>query len=423
MPLLGLRTVFTPTLLACYGITAAVHLASIVLNTLLPFHVVDLGGTKTQVGLLFSVMTIVSMFLRPTVGGWVDRFGARPVIAPGIAALALTSLALQLATTPVAIIVLMVGLGIANGLITTPASVLTALSTPAAHRGEALGTYYLAGSLGIAVGPPLAFGLRALGGMRLALAVVVAFAVLLAVIVARLPANVAGPAAADQPLGARGVLRARALHDRSQLGVRVPAALCRRPGTDGGPRVVLRHLSRVADHVARAAARRVGPPRTPARERVRDVGAGGRLPAARAAAHAALAGARRPRPGQRQRAALSHARRAGRRARARSRARAGVGHPVGGMGPRRRRGLGADRCRRRPRLVRRGLRGRRGVLGARRRRAGPDGRAPADGRAGAGRLGHHPAAIGLEHLAGQVAARLGGLDDVAYCALFLADEA
>src|SRR2546426_6727551 len=199
MPLLGSRTVFTPTLLACYGITAAVHVASIVLNTLLPFHVVDLGGTKTQVGLLFSVMTIVSMFLRPTVGGWVDRFGARPVIAPGIAALALTSLALQLATTPVAIIVLMVGLGIANGLITTPASVLTALSSPAAHRGEALGTYYLAGSLGIAVGPPLAFGLRALGGMRLALAVVVAFAVLLAVIVARLPANVAGPAAAGPP--------------------------------------------------------------------------------------------------------------------------------------------------------------------------------------------------------------------------------
>src|SRR3989442_1610684 len=191
MPLLGSRTVFTPTLLACYGITAAVHVASIVLNTLLPFHVVDLGGTKTQVGLLFSVMTIVSMFLRPTVGSWVDRFGARPVIAPGIAALALTSLALQLATTPVAIIVLMVGLGIANGLITTPASVLTALSSPAAHRGEALGTYYLAGSLGIAVGPPLAFGLRALGGLRLALAVVVAFAVLLAGIVARLPATVA----------------------------------------------------------------------------------------------------------------------------------------------------------------------------------------------------------------------------------------
>src|ERR671935_2360577 len=191
--LLGSRAVLTPTLLACYAITAAVHVASIVLNTLLPLHVADLGGTKTQVGLLFSVMTVVSMVLRPTVGGWVDRFGARPVIAPGIAALALTALLLQLAMTPLAIIVLMIGLGVANGLISTPASVLTALSSPAARRGEALGTYYLASSLGIAIGPPLAFGLRAVGGMRLAFAAVAAVAGLPAPIVAPLAPSGAGP--------------------------------------------------------------------------------------------------------------------------------------------------------------------------------------------------------------------------------------
>src|SRR5207237_985322 len=162
----------------------------------------DLGGTKTQVGLLFSVMTIVSMFLRPTVGGWVDRFGARPVIVPGIAALALTSLALQLATTPVAIIVLLVGLGFANGLLTTPA----------------------------------------------------------------------------------GVVRRPALHRRPQVGVRVRAALCGGAGSDGGPRLVLRRLSGVADPVARAAARRVGPPGTPAREPVCHVGGRARLLDHRAAA-------------------------------------------------------------------------------------------------------------------------------------------
>jgi MFS family permease len=217
MSLLGSRAVFTPTLLACYAITAAVHVASILLNTLLPFHVVDLGGTKTQVGLLFSVMTIVSMFLRPTVGGWVDRFGARTVIAPGVVALALTTLALQLAPTPVAVIVLMVGLGIAYGLITTSASVLAALSSPAVHRGEAMGTYYLAGSLGIAVGPPLAFALRAVGGMRLAFAIVTLFALLLAVIVARLPSSVAGPATA-------GARRPR-LISRSAVGVSIALVL------------------------------------------------------------------------------------------------------------------------------------------------------------------------------------------------------
>ena len=211
MPLLGSRAIFTPTLLACYAITAALHIGSIVLNTLLPFHVVDLGGTKTQVGLMFSVMTIVSMFLRPTVGGWVDRYGARPVIAPGIAALAVTTLALQLASTPVAIIVLMIGIGVANGLITTPASIVAALTSPTAHRGEALGTYYLASSLGIALGPPLAFGLRAVGGVRLAFVVVTVFAGLLALIVARLPSSAAGPAALAP--------RRRSFISRSALGV------------------------------------------------------------------------------------------------------------------------------------------------------------------------------------------------------------
>lgn len=184
-----------PTLLACYATTAVIHVASVVLSTLLPFHVVALGGTRTQVGLLFSVMTVVSMVLRPTVGGWVDRFGVRPVLVPGVAALALTSLALQLTGTPVAIIALMSGMGIANGLISTPASVCTARESPPAHRGEALGTYYLASSLGIALGPPLAFGLRAVGGMRLAFAFVTLMAALLAGLAARFAARAADPAA------------------------------------------------------------------------------------------------------------------------------------------------------------------------------------------------------------------------------------
>src|SRR5205823_2587073 len=115
----------------------------------------------------------------------------------------------------------------------------------------------------------------------------------------------AAPAAADQPLGAAGVVRARALHHRSQLGVRVPATLRGGAGSDGGPRLVLRRLSRVADPLARAAARRVGPPGTPAREPVCHVGGRARLRDHRAAADAAVADTRRPRAGERQRPALS----------------------------------------------------------------------------------------------------------------------
>jgi MFS family permease len=165
---------FTRLLVACYAITAAVHLASIVLNTLLPFHVVSLGGSVTQVGLLFSMMTIVSMFLRPLAGSWIDAFGARSALLPGVMALVVTSVALHLARTPVAVIALMVGLGVANGLISTTTSILAARHSPAANRGEVLGIYYLAGSLAIAVAPPLGFGLLKLGGMPLAFVVVTA---------------------------------------------------------------------------------------------------------------------------------------------------------------------------------------------------------------------------------------------------------
>jgi MFS family permease len=189
--------VFTRTLVACYAITATVHLASIVLSTLLPFHLTALGGSKTQVGLLFSVMTVVSMFLRPAVGGWIDAVGVRPVLLPGVVALAVTSVALQLATTPTAVLALMVGLGVGNGLISTTASVLAAVSGSASHRGEVLGVYYLASSLAVAVAPPLAFGLLRLGGMPLGLAVVTALTAVIAGLVWRVPptATVTGSSA------------------------------------------------------------------------------------------------------------------------------------------------------------------------------------------------------------------------------------
>lgn len=183
----------TRTLLWAYFITGVLHLGSIMLNTLLPFHVVDLGGTKTQVGLLFSVTTIVSMFLRPLGGGWADRFGVRRVIAPGIVAFAATSLLLNLATTPAMVIALMAGVGLANALVAMSASLLVARNTSPERRGTALGTYYLASSLGIALAPPVAFGLQRLGGMRLAFAAATALAVVLVILVASLPATATAP--------------------------------------------------------------------------------------------------------------------------------------------------------------------------------------------------------------------------------------
>src|SRR5438552_3131981 len=222
-------SVLTPTLLACYAMSGVIHLASISLNTLLPFHVVALGGSRTQVGLLFSATTVVSMALRPAVGGWVDRFGARWVILPGIAVLAVASLALHVPVTPEAVIAVMVGTGIGNGLVSMTASVLTVRATGVAHRGEALSLYYLASSLAIAVAPPMAFGLRGLGGMPLAFAAVTVFAVVLFALALSIPVSVTAPAlgalVGDRaPEGERG-LALGTLSGAWDLGIVVGSAL------------------------------------------------------------------------------------------------------------------------------------------------------------------------------------------------------
>lgn len=171
------RAILSRALLACFGITAALHVGTVLLQTLLPLHVTALGATKTQVGLLFSVTTLVGMVLRPAVGGWVDRYGARRVIGPGAALLFATSLAFHAAGTPGAVIALMTGIGVGASLVSTPASVHVAVASPAAHRGEALGIYYLFSSLPIAVASPLALALFQTGGARLGFAVVSAMAV------------------------------------------------------------------------------------------------------------------------------------------------------------------------------------------------------------------------------------------------------
>ena len=113
----GGRALYTRALLGSLAITIAIHVAAYMLNAVLPFRATALGATGTQVGLLFSVTAGVAMFLRPVVGGWVDRYGVRAVLVPGVAVLALTSLGFHAAGTPGALILLMAGIGLANGLI------------------------------------------------------------------------------------------------------------------------------------------------------------------------------------------------------------------------------------------------------------------------------------------------------------------
>lgn len=171
---------YTRPLVAALAITIAIHVATYLLQAVLPFHATALGATGTQVGFLFSMNAGVAMFLRPAVGGWVDRYGVRVVLVPGVLVLALTSLAFQVAETPVVLIALMAGIGLSNGLISTAAGVLASQATVPARRGEALGVYYVATSLAVTMAAPGGIGLYRWGGIRPAYVLVTGLAVAIA---------------------------------------------------------------------------------------------------------------------------------------------------------------------------------------------------------------------------------------------------
>jgi MFS family permease len=179
----------------CVVLTALVHVITYLLNTQLPLHVVALGGSHAQIGWLFAVATGVAMVLRPQVGGWTDRYGGRAVMLPGAGILIVTVLALNLAVTPLAFIGLMAGLGVANALISTTGSIVVAGESPADRRGESLALYYVASSVGVALGPALGFAVAEIGGIALNLAVVTGLAVVVAALVAWLRTEPGDPAA------------------------------------------------------------------------------------------------------------------------------------------------------------------------------------------------------------------------------------
>jgi MFS family permease len=186
------------TLLFCVVITLVLHVVTYLLNTQLPLQILALGGRHAQIGWLFAATTGVAMILRPQVGGWTDRFGGRAVMLPGAITLVATMLAFFLVTTPGGLIALMVGLGIANALLSTTGSIVVANASAPERRGEALSMYYVASSAGVATGPAAGFALAAVGGITLNLAVGTALSVvvLLFVLALRTPAGkgaVAGP--------------------------------------------------------------------------------------------------------------------------------------------------------------------------------------------------------------------------------------
>lgn len=211
----------TAVLLRGMAINGLVHGVSYLLNTLLPVHLAALGASPVQIAALFTVTTLAALPVRPLVGSWIDRRGLRAVLLPAAVGVLATALAFNLATTAPALIVLMGGIGLGQAVISMGTSLAAATGSAPARRGAALSLHYVAGSVGVAVGPAAGLWLSAKDGTPLALAVVAAALLAVVALVATLPGRVVPAGGGDRGPGT-GPPRDRWPVSRHALG---PAAV------------------------------------------------------------------------------------------------------------------------------------------------------------------------------------------------------
>ncbi|WP_397386491.1 MFS transporter [Paenibacillus terrigena] len=121
----------------------------------LPMFIQQLGGSESQVGFIIGVFTISAVIFRPIVGGLMDRYGRRVFIISGLLFFAITMYFYDWVTGVLFLVVLRILHGISWAVATTSTGTAVTDVIPPSRRGEGMGWYGLAMTLGMALGPIL----------------------------------------------------------------------------------------------------------------------------------------------------------------------------------------------------------------------------------------------------------------------------
>jgi MFS family permease len=147
---------------------------------------------------------VTAMLARPFAGIAYARFGPRRVFVAGALLVAAGSLPNVIASTLVSLVLLRLLVGVGVGAVLATSHVWVVELAGSRRSARALGWIGTVGFLTVAVGPPLASALRALGGFSLAWIVVAACAVTGALVVVATPEPERGEATA-RPRIVRGI--------------------------------------------------------------------------------------------------------------------------------------------------------------------------------------------------------------------------
>jgi MFS transporter, DHA1 family, multidrug resistance protein len=190
-----------------------------ILNFLLPIYGKRIGATAVEIGLLFSVFSLMTVLLRPLVGAGLDRYGRRWFFIAGLAAYGLSMLGFAFSAEVVGLVIARVLQGVGSALLWLAINAIVADLAGAEQRGSAFGNISQSSNQGGIIGTFIGFGVLFNMGIQEGwkpLFICFAAAGALAALIAwrRVPETRAAAPGSQQPRladGLRAIARSRSL--------------------------------------------------------------------------------------------------------------------------------------------------------------------------------------------------------------------
>jgi MFS transporter, DHA1 family, multidrug resistance protein len=178
---------------------AYLWMVAVVFDTLVPLFASDVLGLSTiGIGVVIAVALAAEFVVLYPAGSVADQRGRKPVLVPSLAGLAVATVAVGWAPTPLLLGVALAVLGVMSGAAGVPPGAMLSDVAPTQSSGTAVGVFRFCGDLGFTLGPLLAGWAIPVVGFRWAFALAaIPTAVALALIVRTpetlRPAEVASP--------------------------------------------------------------------------------------------------------------------------------------------------------------------------------------------------------------------------------------
>ena len=130
-----------------------------ILSFVLPIYGKEIGADAVQIGLFFSVFSLMTVLLRPVVGAGLDLYGRRPFLLAGLVGYAVTMFGFAFSNQVWVIVVARMLQGAASAFLWLSASAITADVAQDDHRARSFGGVEQSSSQGTILGTFIGFGI------------------------------------------------------------------------------------------------------------------------------------------------------------------------------------------------------------------------------------------------------------------------